>query len=130
MQSFDNPKAIARAPRVVTDPQLENLLSDRVQDWTTRGLLGLTHLVLIEVGDTERSIIEEIAFSPFVNPLDGKRYGMEEFVYPFGLLTDHDGYFELTMTVGNDGFAFVLFVRDREGVDSEILAMCHAYAGR
>ena len=33
------------------------------------------------------------------------------------------------MTVGNDGFAFVLFVRDRDGVDPELLAMCRAYVG-
>ena len=64
MQSFDNAKAIARAPRVATDPQLINLLHDRVRDWTALGLLDMTHLVLIEVGDTDASIIEELAFPP------------------------------------------------------------------
>ena len=130
MQIFDSAEAIAKAPRIVTDPQLKSLLTDRVQDWTARGLLGLTHLVLIEVGDTEKSIVEEIALSPLISVLDGKRYGSEGFVLPFEILTDLNGYFELTMTVGNDGFAFVLFVRDREGVDPELLAMCRANAGR
>jgi len=44
MQSFDTAEAIAKAHRTVTDPQLKNLLTDRIQDWTDRGLLGLTHL--------------------------------------------------------------------------------------
>ncbi len=114
----------------MTDPQLKNLLSDRVQDWTALGLLDLTHLVLIEVGDTDDSIIEELAFSPLINPLDGLRYGMEGFVSPFDYAEDHGGYFELIVTVGNDGFAFVLFVRDREGVDPNLLAMCRAHASR
>ena len=66
----------------MTDPQLKNLLWTRVQDWTARGLLDLTHLVLVEVGDTDKSIIEELGFSPLANPLDGKRYGEEGFVFP------------------------------------------------
>jgi len=130
MQSFDNAKAIAGAPRISTDPQLQNLLSDRVQDWTALGLLAMTHLVLIEVGDTDQSIIEEIGYSPLINPLDGKRHGTDGFVLPFDYVEDHGGWFELIVTVGNDGFAFVLFVRDREGVDPELLSMCRAHAGR
>ncbi len=130
MQSFDNAGAIAGAPRNMTDPQLKNLLSDRVHDWTALGLLDFTTLVLIEVGDTDASIIEELAFSPLVNPLDGKRFGMEGFVLPFDYFEDHGGWFELIVTVGNDGFAFVLFVRDREGVDPELLTMCRSHAGR
>lgn len=113
MQLFDNAKAIAGAPRLMTDPQLENLLQDRVQDWTALGLLDFTYLVIIEVGDTDESIIEEVGFSPLVNPLDGKRFGMGGFVLPFDYVEDHGGWFELIVTVGNDGFAFVLFVRDR-----------------
>ncbi len=130
MQSFDNAKAIAGAPRNMTDPHLQNLLTDRVQDWTTLGLLDLTHLVIIEVGDTDASIIKEIGFSPLVNPLDGQRYGVDGFVLPFDYLKDHGGWFELFVTVGNDGFAFHLFVRNCEGVDPELLAMCRAHAGR
>ncbi len=52
------------------------------------------------------------------------------FVFPFDYIEDHGGWFELIVTVGNDGFAFVLFVRDCEGVDPELLAMCRAHAGR
>jgi len=130
MQSFDTAKAIARAPRLMTDPKLKNLLTDRVRDWTARGLLNLTHVVIIEVGDTDAAINEDLGFSPLVNALDGKRYGMEGFVLPFDYIEDHGGWFELFVTVGNDGFAFVVFVRNREGVDPELLGMCRAHAGR
>ncbi len=90
----------------------------------------MTHLVLIEVGGTAASLIEELAFSPLINPLDGQRHGMDGFVLPFDYVADHGGWFELIVTVGNDGFAFILFVRDREGVDPELLSMCRAHAGR
>ncbi len=49
---------------------------------------------------------------------------------PFDYIEDHGGWFELIVTVGNDGFAFILFVRNRDGVDPELLAMCRAHAGR
>lgn len=130
MQTFHTAKTIAGAPRIVTDPQLKKLLSDRVQDWTALGLLDLTHLAIIEVGDTDASITEAVGFSPLINPLDGKRHGMKGFVFPFDYIEDHGGWFELFVTVGNDGFAFHLFVRDREGVDPELLAMCRANTGR
>ena len=65
MQTFDNPAAIAKAPRIVTDPPLRNLLTNRVQEWTNRGFLDLTHVVLIEVGDTDKAIVDEIAFPPW-----------------------------------------------------------------
>ncbi len=130
MQSFTDAKAIARAPRIMTDPQLENLLQARVQDWTALGLMNVTHLVIIEVGDTENSIIEELNFSPLINPLDGKRYGMDGFVFPFDYIEDHGGWLELFVCVSNDLFAFHLFVRNREGVDSELLAMCREHSGR
>ena len=51
-------------------------------------------------------------------------------MFPFDHIENHGGWFELFVTVGNDGFAFHLFVRDREGVDPELLAMCRAHAGR
>ena len=130
MQLFTDAKAIARAPRVMTDSQLKDLLTERIEDWTMRGLMNLTTLVIIEVGDTEPSIIDALCFSPLVNPLDGKRYRAEGFVLPFDYIEDHGGWFELFVTVGNEGFAFHLFVRNREGVDPELLAMCRAHAGR
>ncbi len=128
MQTFHTARAIARAPRIMTDPQLKNLLVDRVQDWTALGLLDLTHLVIIEVGDTDVSVREELGFSPLVNPLDGLRHGTDGFVFPFDYIEDHGGWFELFVTVGNDGFAFHFFVRNREGVDPDLLAMCRAHA--
>ncbi len=80
MQTFDTGKSIIGASRLMTDPKLINLLTDRVEDWTSLGLLNLTHLVIIEVGDTDASIIDELGFSPLINPFDGLRHGMEGFV--------------------------------------------------
>ena len=128
MLSYYTAAAIAAAPTSApVDPALRRLLADRVHDWTAIGLLGLTHLLVVEPGDTEDDIISEVAFSPLVD-LDGRRLGDEGFLPPFDWLSRAGGYFELIQTVGNDGFAFHILVPDRDGVDTELLALCRAYA--
>jgi hypothetical protein len=129
MLSFHDAAAIAAAPTIAAiDLNLRQLLADRVQHWTTTDLLNLTHLLIIEPGDSEEDIVEEVAFSPLVSSIDGERFGSDSFVPPFDWLSKVGGYFELIQTVGNDGFAFVLFIADAEGVASELRSLCRTYA--
>jgi hypothetical protein len=129
MLSFHDAAAIAAAPiNASIDPVLQRLLADRVHDWAATDLLDLTHLLIVQRGDTEEDILEEVAFSPFVNPLDGRRFGSKGFVPSWDWLEQHDGWFELIFTVANDGFAFVLFVEDSEAVNPELRDLCRTYA--
>lgn len=129
MLSYDNAAAIAAAPTTASlDPRLQQLIADRVHDWTVTSLLELTHLLIVQAEDSEKDIVEEIAFSPLENPLDGNRFGSSGFVPPFDWLQRHDGWFELIQTVSNSGFAFVLFIEDADGADPSLQALCRAYA--
>ncbi|MBA3510454.1 hypothetical protein [Sphingomonas sp.] len=129
MLSFDTAAAVAAAPSTASiDPTLKRLLADRVHDWTATGLLDLTHLLVVEAGDTEESIVEAAGFSPLTNTLDGRRFGSAGFEPQFEWLSDVGGHYELIQTVGNDGFAFHIFIPDREGVDPELLALCRNYS--
>ncbi len=128
MHIFDTAAAIAAAPQNTTDPLLAELLAERVRDWASHGLLGLTCLLVLEAGDTEKSIIEAAAFSPLANTLLDERFGSPGFAPQFDWLFDAGGFFELIQTVGDGGFAFHIFVPDRQGVDPELLALCRAYA--
>lgn len=131
MLSFHDAAAIAAAPTSTSiDANLKQLLADRVHDWTATNLLGHTHLLIVRPGDTEADIVQEVAFSPLVNPIDGRRFGSKGFEPPFDWLEAHEGWFELIVTVGNSGFAFVLFIQDAEGVDAEVLDLCRTYAGQ
>ena len=127
MQSFDNAKATALAPRLMTDPKLKNLLTDRVHDWRAMGLLDLTHLLIVEPGDTEEAIVDTIGFSPLVNPLDGLRSGSEGFVSPWDWSEDHDGWLELMMTIGDSGYALFLLVAPADGIATELRSLCRAH---
>ena len=97
-------------------------------DWATTELLELTHLLIVQAGDGEGEMLEAAGYSPLVNSLDGKRFGQKGFTPPFDWLQHHHGWFELIQTVSNDGFAFVIFVPDRDGIDPELRRLCRKYA--
>lgn len=130
MHSFDSPAAIAQAPSTPgLDPVIAQLLADRVHDWAATDLLGLTHVVVVQAGDTEQDILEQIPFSPLRNPLNNSRFGSPDFEPAFDWLSVHGGWAEVIATVSNDGFAFHLFVDMADGADPELLALVRAYAG-
>lgn len=129
MLSYDTAAAIVAAPTNASiDANLRRLLADRVHDWAATDLLGLTHLLIVQPGDSEESIVEGAGLSPLTNTLDGRRFGSAGFEPQFEWLSDLGGFFELIQAVGNDGFAFHIFIPDREGVDPKLLALCRAYA--
>ena len=122
--SFDDAAFLCR------ETGLQRLLLSRIAALVRDGhdLTDLTQILIIQVGDREQDVIEEIGLSPLVNPLDGCRYGDPQFQPWWDWLQDTGGWFEMIVTVGDTGFAYVLLVQDDDGVDAELLAMCREYA--
>lgn len=111
------------------DPTLHRLLSDRIQDAIASGLADLTHIIIVEPGDTESDFIREAAFSPFHNSLSETRFGDPYFEPPWCWLDRLDGWgWEAIHTIGNDGFAFIILVPDVEGVDPLLLVMLREFS--
>ena len=108
-------------------PALRKLLTDRIKDTAASDLLELTHLLVVQPGDCEHDIADEICLTPLTNPLDGQRFGSPEFQPWWDYLEAHDGYFEMIITVGNSGFAFILLIEDADGVQPALLELCRTY---
>lgn len=110
------------------DRTLHRLLSDRVRDVIACGLEELTHIIVVEPGDGEDDWIRE-AFSPFWNSLSETRYGDPGHIPPWDWVDHLDGWgWAFFRTIGNGGFAFIIFVPDVEGVDPMLLAMLKEFA--
>ena len=101
------------------EANLKRLLSVRVRDAAILGLADLTHIVVIEPGDSEADIDDAIGFSPLVSRIDGVRHQPD-----WDWIEKHQGYWELVYTVSNDGFAFLVLVQDMPGVLPDLLALC------
>lgn len=122
--SFDDAAFLCR------ETGLQRLLLSRIAALVRDGhdLTDLTQILIVQAGDSEADIIEEIGLSPLVNPLDGCRYGDPQFHPWWDWLQETNSWFEMVITVGNAGFAFVLLIQDDDGVCPDLLAMCREYA--
>ena len=98
---------LENAIATVDDPTLKQLLADRLADTVKRGLQDLTHVLVIEAGDTEQQIIDAIGFSPLRSRIDDTPNTPD-----WDWLERHTGWWELIYTIGNDGFAFIVLVQD------------------
>jgi hypothetical protein len=126
MMSLYDRATIGAALQRDLDPQLHRLLTERINGLATRfgDLVDYTHFLIVEPGDTEADIEQQIGFSPLVNPIDGARYRDRDFSPPWDWLEDHNGWFELIFTCGNSGFAYVLLIQDAASVPDDLLVMC------
>ena len=102
-------------------PDLHHLIASRLQDAFACELAYQTHILVIQPGDTEAQIKAAIGFSPLVSRMDGHRLQPDwDYIEP------HPGFWELIYTVGDSGFAFLVFVQRADGVLPDLLALCDA----
>jgi hypothetical protein len=124
MLSYNEAAALAAAPTNSSiDPNLRSVL----RHWAAADLLDLTYLVIVQPGDSERTLLDTVGYSPLVDPLSGKRFGDEGFVPSFDWLKLNGQHYELIETVSNDGFAFVLFIPDSQRTDPQLLQLCRTF---
>ena len=129
MLSLYDKASIAAAMGQPIEPALKALLQARLDQAAIADLLDLTHILVIQPGDTEAQIIAEIGFSPLVEPLDGVRFGTAGFYPHWAWLSDLGGRYEMILPVGNGGFAFILIIEKEKEALSDLLSMCEQYGG-
>ena len=127
MLSLSDAASIDAALTTQLDPRLRVMIEQRLASARDNGLADMTHIVVVQAGDTEADIVAEIGWSPLVNPIDGRRFGEPGFVAPWDWLQRHAGWHEMVVTVGNSGFAFILFIEDAPDTDPELLELCRAH---
>lgn len=108
-------------------PPLRILLDEIATTTMEAGLQDLTYIVVVELCDTEEAVADEIGFVPTTNPIDGIRYGDPSFQPYWAHLRQQGGWYELTHTISNDGFAFILLIDANS--DDDLRRMCREYAG-
>ena len=117
---------MAHALTLDLEPRLHALLSERIAALSD-DLIDYTEYLVVEPGDTEADIIRHVGFSPLIEPIDGIRFGQPGFQPHWDLLVDHGGWFELIETFGS-AFAYVLLIRNEEGIETGIRQLCRHYA--
>lgn len=114
-------ETIVAALRTPLAPDLNDLISTRLQDAFACGLADLTHILVIQPDDTEEGIVAAIGFSPLASRMDGARLQPD-----WDFIEQHERWWELVYTVGDSGFAFLVFVEKAQGVIPELRALLAA----
>ena len=128
MIALHNPASMRAVLDARLEPELRNLLTERIQDAAESDVLNMTTFLVVEPGDREQDIVDEIGLSPLVNPIDGARYGAATFHPYWDLLCDRGAYFEMIICVGSSGFAYDLILSASDEMQQELVALCREYA--
>lgn len=128
MLSFYDRASLRHALTLPLRAGLKELLHKRIHQIFDDGLADLTHLLVIEAGDTEAMVRKEILFSPL--EVEGVRYGSPGFIPRWDTIYDHGPAYEMIYCMGNDGFAFLLLViKAEEGSPFESLCQRELHGG-
>jgi len=111
------------------NPALRKIIADHWARAASQGLADQTYIAVIQPGDTEAMLINELGWSPVVDPQTEFRFGEPDFQPYWAWLQDLGGWYQLIHSVGNAGFAYILLIQKSDGVLADLLAMCRRYAG-
>jgi hypothetical protein len=114
-------------PSEVDHPRLRGLLRQRFEQLSGCPIADLARFHVIQPGDTFATIEDELGFAVNANLVDGIRFGEPDFVPSWEHAFQHEDMFEVTYILDDSGFGWVLFIEDREGIDADVLALCHTY---
>jgi hypothetical protein len=92
-------------------------------------LTDWTDIALIQPGDSEDDIGQEVGFSPLTNPISNVRFGEPGFEPGWDHLSIHGGVFRFVFTFGST-HATILLVPDADDILPELLTLCRQYAAQ
>jgi hypothetical protein len=127
MLSFPDFASLQSALTLPLDATLHRLIFERVANAIACCVENMTHILVVEPGDTEADFLREAAFSPFTNPSSECRYGDPAFHPHWDWVGWHHGWFEWLTCIGDSGFALIVFVPARDGVDPRLVAMLQEF---
>ncbi len=111
---------------------LRQLINQRIQEteescpWNAN---ELGPMIVIEPGDTASELETVMGFSIFEGIFDESRFGDEDFTPSFEFAEAiGDNLFELVYVINDGGYGYDIFIPNRPGIDSKILAFCQTYA--
>ena len=87
----------------------------------------LVHSLVVQPGGTLDAIEAELGFSMHVDFVDEARDGESDFTPSWEWIECHDDWFELAYVLSADGFGWIVFIQDNDGVYPKLHSLCRTY---
>jgi len=113
MHVFRDSEAIRTAPQKLPElAQRLTWLTEEVSNVADCELGDLMNILVAEEGDKAKDVIRALGFDFWEEPVES--------------ITTFLGWNELTFIVNGEGFGYILYVPDRNEIDSELLGFCRS----
>ena len=91
-------------------------------------LADLGYFLVVEAGDTIETIDAQVGFPILCNRITGIRWDQPGFTASFEFVEEFPACFDLVFVISDEGFGVELFVPTADGVNPDLLAICHQYS--
>ena len=115
----------------ISDPDLRELVELRFLEIVDGAIYDPEvhgEMIVVEPGDDGDGLEKHSGCSLFTNPLDGSKYGDEDFVPLTEWITEHPSCFELLLLFSDSGAGINVFIPKSPGIDAEFIALCRQFA--
>lgn len=119
--------------RRIDDPDIRQLVERRygeVCDGEPYDADVHGEMIVVEPGDTLRSLEGESGCPVATNPFDDVRFPDPEFVPVCESLEEHSQCYEMMFLFSDDGAGVNFFIPKSPGIDADLLALCARFAVR
>jgi len=113
----------------IANPEIRRLVEQRIHDLGKEpfDLATLGYLIIVEPGDTLDAIDAQLGFPILCNRWTGIRFGQPGFAPSFEFVEAFPGCYDMVFILDDSGYGTEVFISS-EGVNPDLLAMCHRYA--
>jgi hypothetical protein len=117
--------------RRIDDPDTRRLVEQRlVEICAGQPYAPEVHgdMIVAQPGDTLASLEKQGDLALASSPVDELYFPDPDFVPFCETIEEHPGCYEMVFILSDDGYGVLIFVPDQPDIDSELLALCRAYA--
>lgn len=108
----------------------DNVLRSMLQTRLTQlgNLIDLSHLLIVQPGDTAADAQNELGWSLLHNVVDELPYDHPDFTPSWEWIEHHSDWYEFVFIVSDDGFGIHVFVQDHPETDPDLLNLCRNHS--
>ena len=132
MLIIDTPLTMANAVATILNPWLrDHLILRREQLFDAECEVGdLGPIIVVDAADALSSIERAAGVPIATNLVDGAVFPDPEYMPSWETCYGDHGWYEITYVTSDDGGGAIIFVPDREGIDTTLRAIVQTYADK
>ena len=114
----------------ISNPAIRELVQQRINDLGGEAFDSneLGYFLVVEAGDTIEAIQAQLGFDLLRNRFTGIPFNATGFTPSFEFIEEFPACYDMVFVLDDTGIGIELFVPKKEGINSDLTAMCRMFA--